>query len=661
MPALRQQILATVVTNPQSAQPLMVLSNVTPAYVGTLWNSAVWGTGGAPGGYGYNVIAKPAWVNTSMVSGFMLLSGIPTNGGSGLFTVDVTDSAPTTQRKSFYIQVQAAIAGAPGDFLVSSRPLLPIAYVQNPFEFDVRTMLINPVLPVAATITAGTLPTGMSIGPATGIITASSVTGTTQDVNVHIVDASGAIADIPLHLIVAPRLAIGAWTPRVAVLGVDHYDQIPISGGSGQYHVEVDPASPSPMPAGLEIESRTGKLGGRATALTSSAGPPTVQFRVIDLVTGEERTTAISPKKITVASVFAPAPRGSFAVADQDGALSAVDVFAGYFGGGVDGDFVLDGTNNYLGIFQKIGSVYSSNRPIYARSIEVGTGCTWEMNGNPAWVSDDLDITAANCKIINNGNSSFSRIGAGGQNSDWFGGTSTGGDGGLGATTGAVPGAGVTPTVAPGGIGSAGNAGAGGAGTGGGLSGAGGLGQDSFMSSSFFPLRAPFLSFTQQFGTFNGGTAGAGGGAGGGNGLAAGANGGGGGAPGRVVFLFAHTITTSASTSAATFQAKGGNGFAGVAAPGANRGAGGGGSGASGGIAWIVCAFRDGPQVVGLIDVSGGNAGLAGATGAGFAAVNGNPGTSGFAFAFVLSTGVASTREITAGIGTTGGIGTLTW
>jgi hypothetical protein len=642
--SLRQNALVAVTTNPTSPQALQLRASLPTAYIGSAWAGGFAAIGGTGQGYVLAVVSKPAWMTintTPILPGYWVASGTPTTPtGRVAISLTLTDSSSTTEPINLTLFVTYAITGVSGDLTANARRTPPPAYTGSvAYEFDVTALLASPSLPiVTATVSTGSLPTGMSLtaAPASVIkISASNVTGTTQDVTIHLVDTAGAVADIPLHLEVKPGLSISLPVSVSLNLGQDLSSTgagATVTGGSGQYSIVADPANP--MPAGGAVHPKTGKFSGATSAISPTGSIPVTKIIVTDLVTGQTKTTVASVKIITSA-IAKPSARGQFVTHDSAGAQTALDFFAGFFGDGIDGALNFDGTNTYPSLATKLGSAYTLIRPIWPSSVTFGTNCSLNVAGWPGFVQGTTDMTAANCKIWSPSNAVH--------NSPWFANVTPGGAGGVATTSNG--GAGTQPSSpSQAGIGVAGDGGHGGSGTG--TPGSGGVGQVSSFAATFFPVRSPLLALVYGFGSFAGGVSGAGGGAGCGNGTLAGANGGVGGTGGGIVYWFTYTLLTGGSTTAPGFASFGQDGGAGVAAPGAGRGAGGGGGGGAGGIVWVVCAFRDGTAIVGFLQADGGAAGAAGATGLGNAAVAGTPGSSGFCFGFVLSSGV----DVSAGI-----------
>jgi hypothetical protein len=637
----RQNQLLSIATNPTSPNALAPKPYFPPAYVGTPWSGAILATGGTGLGYVFTVNSKPSWMTiTGAGSGVLLCTGTP--GASGLVSVTLADSSSTTVTKLYYITVNSAITGV--SYTISSSAIAPAYTGSVAYQFDLANLLRGATLPItAATVTQGALPTGMSVSSA-GILSAANVTGTTQDVTIHVVDSASNAADLVLTIPVKPGLSAPTVFAPAATLGAAYSGQVTVTGGSGQYSIVPDPALP--LPTGLAVHPKTGAISGSASALSAVATPST-KFIVTDLVTGQVKTMLVGAK-ITVGSANKPAARGNFTINDPggSGATTAFDYFASFFGDGVDGDLVFDGITSYpAGVYTLAANVYTQQRPIYASSVTFSANVSVNTAGWPTWVSGNTDMTAANCKV-------FVPSGTATLGQPWFSTVQAGGAGGTTTVTNGVGGSQPSPSPQPSGISAAGQGGNGGTGSGG-SAGFGASGQTSQFATGFFPVRAPLLALVYGFGSFGGGVSGGGGGAGAGSGTVAGGAGGQGGRGGGCCFWFTYTLTTSGSTTAPGFQASGGAGLAGGAAGGSGRGAGGGGGGGAGGIVWVVCAFRDGGKVTGFLQADGGAGGAAGTPGLGNAGAAGTAGGSGFAFGFIMSTGTTVSAGIVSSPGGT--------
>lgn len=100
----------TIVTNPQSAQPLTLeLSAPATIHRGDMLNAVVRAKGGT-GGYEYSLVpGAPAWMAIDSAGGY--LSGAPDTIKREFFTVHVEDSSGTVAEHTFSIDVVSRLTG----------------------------------------------------------------------------------------------------------------------------------------------------------------------------------------------------------------------------------------------------------------------------------------------------------------------------------------------------------------------------------------------------------------------------------------------------------------------------------------------------------------------------------------------------------------------
>ncbi|MEO8701411.1 MAG: hypothetical protein ABI867_15300 [Kofleriaceae bacterium] len=289
---------------------------------------------------------------------------------------------------------------------------------------------------------------------------------------------------------------------------------------------------------------------------------------------------------------------------------------AAWYGTGVDGNLVFDGSSTVTGFsglsLTPTSGVYTLTRDISANSMSVSSGAAVKCNGFRLFVLNKL---ACDGQIHGNGNSGSAATstlggvaGVGGSASILFQGVSGGNGGGPDAGSGGTPSAGsaATGTTHFGATAGIVNAGASGVSLQGGGGGTNNIGS---TGGTVGPLPVPsgvsadhFWTLTQAIqgrngvGTVLGGGSGGGGGRGGGLGGAGG--GGGGGASAATIVVAARRIVGSGS-----IQARGGDGGSGF------LNGGGGGAGAGG----VMVIVTDSAFPLGVaLDVSGGTGGARG-------------------------------------------------
>jgi hypothetical protein len=616
------------------------------------------GSGGA-GGFSYSIItgALPSGCALNTVTG--QITGTPSVQGLFTFTAQVQDNASNVYVRTFSMRVQSGL------FPLAVNPTPAVRTVIYRYQV-LMADATGSTAGISYTIVGGALPAGLAM-PVSGVIAGTPTAAVGTYYFTVRGTKAGVTLDAPMSITVRQPMsaAFGATITlpqslRQMTVGIPVDDVIafvPTSDmGYPPYSWSIIAGA---LPAGLSMDSKGRITGTPASATDNAFAQPT--FAITDRAGQTRNFTPSGINALSVNSTLRAAVRGTFKTAGTDGLPIDLDMWAGYFGDGSDGDIVLDGTNNYPTLYTKFGNAYTQLVPVYANSITFGSNVTLNTSGLPTFVRTKTDGSGATGVIVRAfGGAALNTAGGVGVSSAFFGTTGNGGGGGAGSLTNGTVGGDATPSGQfANRVGTAGNGGRGGVGSGGaaGIQGAAQTGAAT-VATTRFPLRMPFLPFSWGFGCFAGGLAGGGGGGGGGTGALAGSNGGGAGGPGGVIYWFSYEIVTDAVTSW-IWNAGGGVGANGVASGGAGRGAGGGGGGASGGIIWVVCVFRTGPAVANAIRVSGGDGGTAGATGAGNAGVDGVGASSGFGFFYELSSNNTASIGIVPNAGRLGGIAQL--
>lgn len=519
MSLVRRNLIATITT---SATPDPLLLNLAAPtvpvgfFVGlALSNVFLRGSGGA-GGYSYSILTGSLPTGCALNGATGQITGTPTVQGLFSFTAQVQDAASNVFPCSFSMRVQSGLF----PLAVNPTPCVrTLAYRYQVLMADATGSTEG----ISYTIVAGALPAGLAM-PTSGVIagTATAAVGTYYFTVRG--TKSGVTLDVPMHITVNQVLsALGGsfalgQSLRNMPIGVPVNDFItfntgPTPFGYPPYSWSITAGA---LPAGLSMDSK-GRVTGTPTAATdNSYAQPT--FQIIDRA-GQTRTfTPAGVNSLSVNSTLRAAVRGTFKTAGTDGLPTDLDVWAGRFGDGNDGDIVLDGTATHPA-YTKVGFNYTQLRPVYANTVTFGSNVTLNTSGLPTFVKVNTNGAGATNVTIN-----ANRNGAA---SAFFGITGAGGLLGAGGINAGTAGSDATPSGSfPNRVGTAGNGGHGGSGTGGGGA-TGGSAQTSAatVAQTTFPLRDPFAPFTWGFGTFSGGLAGGGGGGGGGNGAAAGGNG----------------------------------------------------------------------------------------------------------------------------------------
>jgi hypothetical protein len=178
-----------------------------------------------------------------------LLSGTPTTPGTFAFTVRVTDGS-RTDTQAFGVEVIQALALA--------APAFPPAVVGSDFAATLTASGGKP--PYVWTIKEGgaAWPRGLSFKD--GAISGRPRVAGTYNFTVVVTDTLGNVSELPLTLLVNPRLKIPLQTVKQGRVGKAYRNLIVAKGGATPRTFEL---ADGDLPRGLRLNARTGLLVGK--------------------------------------------------------------------------------------------------------------------------------------------------------------------------------------------------------------------------------------------------------------------------------------------------------------------------------------------------------------------------------------------------------------
>jgi hypothetical protein len=202
-------IMDFLVPDAEAAKPLAI-SHATPpdstecaipAYSYTLGAS-----GGSGAGYTWSITAGglPSGLSLSTVGspGSGLISGTPTTAGTYPFTVQVRDSAGSTDSAGYSITISAV------SFTITSASPLPGAMENTAYSTTISTSGVCTTGGYTWSVTSGSLPSGLSLNASTGVISGTPAAGTagTYPFRVQVIGygAHTATKDFTLTVTTAP-------------------------------------------------------------------------------------------------------------------------------------------------------------------------------------------------------------------------------------------------------------------------------------------------------------------------------------------------------------------------------------------------------------------------------------------------------------------------
>ncbi|MCM3921831.1 putative Ig domain-containing protein [Frankia sp. AiPs1] len=151
--------------------------------------------------------------------------------------------------------------------------------------------------PYAWSISSGSLPPGLILNAATGLLSGTPTTAGSFPFTVRVADASGQAATQSLTISIASAPTLPFPPPPAGEVGVTYSSQLTVSGGTSPFVWSV---SAGALPAGVTLNSSTGLLSGTPTA----AGTASFTVRVVDAF-----SQAVTK---TVSLVIAPLPTLAF-------------------------------------------------------------------------------------------------------------------------------------------------------------------------------------------------------------------------------------------------------------------------------------------------------------------------------------------------------------
>ncbi len=271
-------------------------------------NPAELPAGSANEAYRYALLAtggKPpySWTITSgsLPPGLTLsgdaISGRPSQEGRYGFSVRVDDSGGGSADASYSITIAAGLS-------ITSTSPLPAAAVGTAYSQALAALAGKP--PYRWGIALGLLPRGLSLDPATGVLSGTPAQGGTFSFTVQVSDGAGTVITKQFTMTVASALTISTESPLASgSVGSPYTQTVGAIAGTSPYTWAVLSGT---LPPGLTLNASTGAIAGTPTA------PGTFGFTV--QVRDTLSATASKALAITIAPALAiatasPLPSGT--------------------------------------------------------------------------------------------------------------------------------------------------------------------------------------------------------------------------------------------------------------------------------------------------------------------------------------------------------------
>ena len=232
--------------------------------LGTAYAQTVSATGGN-GSYTFSVSAGSLPAGLSLNAATGAISGTPTTTATSNFTVTATDGLAATGARAYSVTINAAITVNPATLPTA---MLGAAYSQTVTATGGTGSYVF-------SVSAGSLPAGLTLNAATGVISGTPTTAATSNFTITATDGGGATGQRAVAFTVAATLAIAPPTLPNGTVGSAYSQTISTTGGTAPYAFTI---SAGTLPAGLTLNATTGLISGSPTV----AGPFTFTVRATD-------------------------------------------------------------------------------------------------------------------------------------------------------------------------------------------------------------------------------------------------------------------------------------------------------------------------------------------------------------------------------------------
>jgi FG-GAP repeat protein/putative Ig domain-containing protein len=221
---------------------------------GSPYNWSITATGGS-GLYNYSVSSGTLPVGLTLNPATGLLSGRPVMAGSYDFTITATDGSLCPGHRDYRLVIDC-----PAITVRPVNPNLSPGQVGAPYA---QTFTASGGLaPYSFSVSAGALPTGLTLDPATGVLSGTPAASGTFNFAIQATDSGGCSGMTAYVLTIScPTIQINPANPNLpnGTAGAPFNGAITVMGGAAPYSFSITNGA---LPGGLTLDAATGVLSG---------------------------------------------------------------------------------------------------------------------------------------------------------------------------------------------------------------------------------------------------------------------------------------------------------------------------------------------------------------------------------------------------------------
>jgi hypothetical protein len=222
-----------------------------------------------------------------------VLSGTPSATGTYNFTIIATDANTCSGTQAYTVTINCpTITLSPGTL---PNDVIGTAYNQT------ITQSGSTGTTFTYTVSAGTLPAGITLNGTTGVLSGTTTTTGTSTFDITVTDEFGCSGTITYTInSVCPTITINQTTVPSVFNNTPYSEQLTVTGGTSPYTYAVTTGT---LPAGITLDANTGLLSGTSTDI----GTFTVTITVTDAngCTGTQTLTITVEYPVSVKTVVA--------------------------------------------------------------------------------------------------------------------------------------------------------------------------------------------------------------------------------------------------------------------------------------------------------------------------------------------------------------------